>query len=496
MSNRRLNLAAHPRPARARSGRGAAPPPCSRSAASTNRSTSPPTPAPANASSWSSAAARSSRSRWRRQPVRRPASAWSAVAASAAASGGCSRSPWRRTSTAAAGSSSTTQATSTARSTSPNCGRRAAAPRPRPCATCWSIPHPGESNHNGGQLQFGPDGDLYVSTGDGGGANDQHHNAQNLGSLLGKILRIDPRPGGVLPYRMPAGNPFPGAPAPFDTIWSYGLRNPFRFSFDRAGAHGDRRRRPEPTRGGRLRARRLSAAAPTTAGTAARACSPGPATDPGCAEAAAGAFADPVFDYPHTDPGGGPPTAARSSAATSSATRRCRRSSAATSTATSAAANCARSTSPPAAASDRSEGIAVATSTPSAKTPAGASTWSPAPARSARLVGDAPHDLPAGPLVHRNQDRQSPRQARQTGPDHRRVSPCAVRPGEPVGLCLGRRRVATRHLDRACTARFRPRVGRRSTFRAKIASDGDFAASTSRPLRIRPMRPRHRHRHH
>ena len=90
------------------------------------------------------------------------------------------------------------------------------------------IPHPNFSNHNGGQLQFGPDGMLYAGTGDGGSAGDPSGNAQNLNSLLGKILRIDPHPSGSLPYTVPAGNPFPGS-----LIWSYGLRNPWRFSFDR-----------------------------------------------------------------------------------------------------------------------------------------------------------------------------------------------------------------------------------------------------------------------
>jgi glucose/arabinose dehydrogenase len=89
-----------------------------------------------------------------------------------------------------------------------------------------TIPHPGDSNHNGGQLQFGPDGFLYISTGDGGGANDSHQNAQKLTTLLGKILRIDPSKGN--PYAIPPGNPFAGSP-----IWAYGLRNPWRFSFDR-----------------------------------------------------------------------------------------------------------------------------------------------------------------------------------------------------------------------------------------------------------------------
>jgi glucose/arabinose dehydrogenase len=96
------------------------------------------------------------------------------------------------------------------------------------------IAHPAD-NHNGGQLQFGPDGYLYVGTGDGGGANDPPSNAQNLNVLLGKLLRIDPRvgPGGE-PYTIPGTNPFVGQVGARPEIWSYGLRNPWRFSFDRA----------------------------------------------------------------------------------------------------------------------------------------------------------------------------------------------------------------------------------------------------------------------
>ncbi|HEY5143471.1 MAG TPA: PQQ-dependent sugar dehydrogenase [Solirubrobacteraceae bacterium] len=94
-----------------------------------------------------------------------------------------------------------------------------------------------ESNHNGGNLQFGPDGLLYIGTGDGGGANDQHGargNAQNLGSLLGKLLRIDPKASGSRPYTVPASNPFTGRAGARPEVYSYGLRNPWRFSFDRA----------------------------------------------------------------------------------------------------------------------------------------------------------------------------------------------------------------------------------------------------------------------
>lgn len=100
--------------------------------------------------------------------------------------------------------------------------------------TLLVIPQP-EWNHDGGQLQFGPDGYLYIGMGDGGGGGDQHGpigNGQNLNALLGKILRIDVSvPGAYTPAK---GNPFIGKSNAQPEIWAYGLRNPWRFSFDRA----------------------------------------------------------------------------------------------------------------------------------------------------------------------------------------------------------------------------------------------------------------------
>ncbi len=100
------------------------------------------------------------------------------------------------------------------------------------------IDHPVNSNHNGGQLQFFGDL-LYFGTGDGGSGGDPPNNAQNKESLLGKLLRIDPRPSGGRPYSVPADNPFVGRPGR-DEIYSYGLRNPFRFSFDTTSARQPR----------------------------------------------------------------------------------------------------------------------------------------------------------------------------------------------------------------------------------------------------------------
>jgi len=89
-------------------------------------------------------------------------------------------------------------------------------------------------NHNGGDLVFGPDGDLYVGLGDGGSGGDPHGNGQSLGTFLGKMLRIRPTPTGPEPYRVPPDNPFVGDPGARPEIWAYGLRNPWRYSFDPA----------------------------------------------------------------------------------------------------------------------------------------------------------------------------------------------------------------------------------------------------------------------
>jgi len=100
--------------------------------------------------------------------------------------------------------------------------------------TVIEVTHPVNANHNGGQLQFLGDL-LYLGTGDGGSGGDPPNNAQNKESLLGKLLRIDPRPRDGRAYSIPADNPFVGRSGR-DEIYSYGLRNPFRFSFDTAGA--------------------------------------------------------------------------------------------------------------------------------------------------------------------------------------------------------------------------------------------------------------------
>src|SRR4051794_30187782 len=114
---------------------------------------------------------------------------------------------------------------------------RASADRANPSSARLVLQMPNfEPNHNGGLMLFGPDGLMYVGTGDGGGGDDQHGargHAQDLGSPLGKLLRIDPRAAGGQPYRIPSSNPFAGRAGARGEVYAYGLRNPWRFSFDR-----------------------------------------------------------------------------------------------------------------------------------------------------------------------------------------------------------------------------------------------------------------------
>jgi Glucose / Sorbosone dehydrogenase len=169
------------------------------------------------------------------------------------------------------------------------------------------IPHPDSEWHNGGQLQFGPDGNLYISTGDGGGSDDEFHNAQDLASGLGKILRIRPDPEGAAPfYTVPAGNPFAAAADPITkTVWNYGLRNPFRFSFDRLNGNMaiadvgqalneeiDFAPSPFP--------KVVGGGGANYGWNCREGFFPGPATDPQCGTLPLAAFTNPVFDYPHT----------------------------------------------------------------------------------------------------------------------------------------------------------------------------------------------------
>ena len=364
-----------------------------------------------------------------------------------------------------------------------------------------TIGHSEYSNHNGGQLQFGPDGYLYISVGDGGGAGDALESGQNLSTLLGKILRIDPRPGELPTYRIPPGNPLAGGPDP--EIWSYGLRNPWRFSFDRVTGDlviadvGQEEREevdfaPSPSPGvvsgagtnfgWNCREGLIAYSAPSTA----------------CAEA--GPFTEPVFDYPHADPENG---SAHGCAITGGYVVR-----------DPSLGNlygryiysdfCVgeiRSLSLPAtvgapASGDRSEGLIVTEPTSFGEDSCGRLYIASKQGTVYRLVGASPATCPAtssAPAVRRHHRHLRLRlRARRHGASPRlrvvltvRATPCSGQQGRRVHLRRGGKPFGAKHLNRRCMARFHVLISRPATFRALLRAGNGAPPIRSRRLAVK-----------
>ncbi len=380
-----------------------------------------------------------------------------------------------------------------------------------------TVGHAANANHNGGQLQFGPDGYLYISTGDGGGGGDPLGAGQSLSTLLGKILRIDPRPGQEPAYSIPAGNPFATGPG-LDEIWSYGLRNPWRFSFDRVsgdlaiadvgqGVREEVDFAPSPALG-------------ATGGGGANYgwnCREGLIAYSGAPESClgAGGFTDPVFDYPHTDPEDG---SAHGCSITGGYVVRdpslgdlfgrylyadfC--------------VGEIRSLVLPAssggvATGDRSEGLSVASPVSFGEDSCGRIYVVARGGSVYRLTGAAPPSCssppapePTAPVPASDQSRSDSAEPdaslvvrpvtvhlgtrfRRVGDDLElvliaRAAPCSEQAGKLVQLNRGGRRLARQRLSSRCLARFQLRIDRRSTFRALLLRPGGIAVQRSRPL--------------
>jgi glucose/arabinose dehydrogenase len=356
-----------------------------------------------------------------------------------------------------------------------------------------TIPHPNRSNHYGGQIQFGPEGNLFISTGDGGGAGDPEENAQDLGSLLGKILRVNPNPSTGGDYTVPPGNPFAGNPAPYDTIWSYGLRNPFRFSFDRLGGSlwiGDV--------GQDAKEEIDFAAAPglgggTNYGWDCREGSlPGPPPpEAGCTGKTENDFVDPVFEYSNPPgcaviggyvargPGLGDLYGRYLYADLCLGEIR----------------SFLPGPAPIPAASDRGEGIQVESLHSFGEDSCGRLYAVSGDGPVYRLRGASAADCGvAQPKPPPTASFVGIRALRRKVPRNKRtlitawVSPCKGRTGEPVTLWRGRSKMGTRHLDRVCSVRFRPRISRRSAFRATVRADETYVAAISRKLTVKPKK--------
>ncbi len=346
------------------------------------------------------------------------------------------------------------------------------------------IPHSTNANHNGGQLQFGPDGALYASTGDGGGSNDEPPDAQDPSSQLGKILRIIPSQTGLT--------------AP--TVWSLGLRNPFRFSFDRLTGDlwiGDV---------GQSKREEVDFAAAPGSGQGANfgwncweGSLPGPgASKPECEGTSPAHFVFPVFEYDNPEPGcaaiiGG--YVARDPALGALVGRylygdNCGGPGAGDVRSFSAVAP---------ALTDRNEGVHVDGLDSFGEDSCGRLYAVSGLGPIYRLLGATPTTCGGTTTPTLAPSAVKVRAATRKVKRKRRalisawVSPCNGRRSGQVTLWHGRRNLGTRRLDRVCSARFRPRIKRRSSFRVTVKADQAFAGAISRRLTIRPLR-RHRHR--
>jgi Glucose / Sorbosone dehydrogenase len=367
-----------------------------------------------------------------------------------------------------------------------------------------SIGHSQYDNHNGGQLQFGPEGDLYISVGDGGGGGDPLGSGQSTETLLGKILRIEPRPGQVPSYGIPPGNPFASGPGR-DEIWSYGLRNPWRFSFDRAtgdlviGDVGQDEREeidfePRPSPG-------VASGGGANYGWNCREGFLAYVGAPKSCEGVGG-FTEPVFDYPHVDPGNG---GAHGCAITGGYVVRdpslvdlygryiyadfC--------------AGELRSLALPAsggeiASGDRFEGLTVSHPTSFGEDSCGRLYVTSNSGPVYRLVGAAPSECPvpsAGEQVGGRRTVRLRLRASLRGRPPReslvltaRAIPCEGQQGRRVRLVRGGRPHGAKPLNPRCVVRFRLEVSHRSSFRAVLLAESGAPSARSRRVVVRPRR--------
>jgi hypothetical protein len=353
--------------------------------------------------------------------------------------------------------------------------------------TVLTIPYEADANHYGGQLQFGPEGDLFISTGDGGhgGMNDEHHNAQSLGTLLGKILRIDPVAAGALPYTVPAGNPFAAAPAPFNTIWSNGLRNPYRFSFDPPSG---RIVIPDVGEDQREEVNMLPVAASAGANfgwNCMEGSLPGPATDPECATPPAGGYISPIFEYGHKDPGGGGAYGCaiiggfvvRDPSVADLDGRFVYADFCTAEVRSFAPAN--------PAGSDSSTGLSVGEVTSFGEDSCGRVYVLSRAGTVSRLVGSNPANctrLVGSHVSIKASSRRVAKGARVLLVA--RVKPCTARGAQRVTFYRGKVKIGRPRMNRNCVARLRPRILRGAGFRAKVAVDATHRAAVSRTLKV------------